>query len=173
MKLLAAIVIFLACCVSPAIYGSESVTASDITAAYKELSTLRDNDSALLKGGDGVFVVDANNSSEFESLDLILSVNDSPIYSVADLYSKISTNDKTGGRYKVIYQREGEIKKDVMVASDFSVILSDMLPGEVSQIIADAQQESQQDEMKAKYTMIDEYLRGRPIRTPNNTKSIK
>ena len=169
MKLLAAIVIFLSCCVSPVVSGSQLSNATGIIQAYEELTSLREGDSDLLKGGDGVFVVSADQPSDLQSSDLILSVNDQPIYSVADLYLKVALYDEDDDQFCVVLQRDGEVLNATMSANDFSVILSDMSPGEVSEILADYFDESALENSTAKYTMVDEYLKGRPNRTPNNT----
>lgn len=170
MKLLATVVIILSCCVSPVVLGSQLNKAADITQAYEQLSSLRETSSDLLKGGDGVFVVESDELSDFQSLDLILSINDQPIYSVADLYLKVALYEQDDDIFCVLLKRDGEMVNVAMAADDFSVILSDMAPGEVSQIIADTIAESGvQESSEANYATIDEYLKGRPSRTPNNT----
>ena len=170
MKLLAAIVIFLSCCVSPVVLGSQLTKATDITQAYEVLSSLRENNSDLLKGGDGVFVVASAQKSDLQSSDLILSLNDQPIYSVADLYLKIALYQQDDDNFGVVLQRDGEVLTKTMNASDFNAELSDMSPGEVSLILTEYFADSELDEdTEAKYAIVDEYLKGRPSRTPNNT----
>ena len=170
MKLLAAIVIFLSCCVSPVVSGSQLTKATDIIQAYEDLSSLRQADSDLLKGGDGVFVVSADEQSKLQSADLILSVNDKPIYSVADLYLKVALYENNDDQFRIVLQRDDEVVNETMSASDFSVLLSDMTPGEVSEILANYFDAAALDENTgAKYALVDEYLKGRPNRTPNNT----
>ena len=170
MKLLAAIVIFLSCCVSPVVLGSQLSKATDIIQAYEKLTSLREGKSDLLKGGDGVFVVTADEESDLQTTDLILSINNQPIYSVADLYLKVALYEQNDDKFRVVLQRDGDIINETMSASDFSVLLSDMTPGEVSQILADYFEDAAGDENTgAKYALVDEYLRGRPNRTPNNT----
>ncbi len=173
MKLLAPILILMTCCLCQVVSGSQQSQKLALIDAYEDLSSLRSTDSALLKGGDGVFVIQAENSSLLEALDIILTVNDKPIYSVADLYLKIALNDKSDGEFRVALQRDGELIRLQVARSDFSVLLSDMAPGEVSQIISENYQDTEdesdgEEETQSQYALVDEYLKGRPLRTPNN-----
>lgn len=172
MRLLAPILIVITCCVSPAVFGSQPVNKPDVISTYKQLIELRKSDSELLLDGNGVMVIGSAAKSKLKSLDIILSFNDKPIYSVSNLQHQIAVNDPEKESYTVTIQRAGNPMNLVLAPQDFELKLSDMNPIELGQIL-NAMSDSTANKSVVQNTdaMTTQYLQGRPFRTPNNRTS--
>ena len=169
MKLLAIVVMLLCCCISHVVSGSQLTHKTDLLASYKQLLSLRNAGSTLLKGGDGVMVTKTVVDSKFKVNDLLLSINNRPINSTANLMQYIAGKDQQDDLYSVTLNRDGKIVEVSAIPADFHVFLSDMNPIEVSEMFD--QRYSNIDntrKVKSEHQMIRQYLKGRPVRTPNN-----
>lgn len=169
MKLLAFIVILTLGLNSHQTTAAQISDNSKVIRAYEELITMRDARSELLKGGDGVMVIETALVSQLQPLDLILSIDNKPLLSVIDLYDRIAKTKTNNDSFTTTVKRNGEIIELSLLPADFKVKLSDMNPQEVSRLIEQSIAANDSDNLSKKdeYQMINQYLKGRPYRTPN------
>ena len=150
-------------------FGSQPVNKPDVISTYKQLLELRKSDSELLLSGNGVMVIGSSEQSKLQPLDIVLTFNTKPIYSVSNLQHQIAVNDPENDSYSVKVQRAGNVVSLVLSPQDFELKLSNMNPIELGQILSSvsdsAPSETGIDQDDA---MTTQYLKGRPFRTPNN-----
>ena len=168
MRLLASILIVITCCVCPAVYGSQPINKHNVIGTYKKLVEMRNSDSELLLSGNGVMVVASTEKSQLQPLDIILSFNGQPIYSVSNLQQQIAINDPEQDNYTVNIMRAGIEKTIVLKPEEFSVNISNMNPIELGQLIGAMSDSDSSAAVSEQDDMTSQYLKGRPFRTPNN-----
>lgn len=169
MRLLAPILIVMSCCFSIVVFGSQPVEKSAVISTYKQLLALRKTDSELLLSGNGVMVIGSSAQSKLQPLDIVLTLNTKPIYSVSNLQHRIAVNNSGKHSYSVKVHRAGRVVSLALSPQDFELKLSDMNPIELGQILSSVSSSSAaQYGIDRNNAMTSQYLKGRPFRTPNN-----
>ena len=169
MKTLAPILMILSCLVYSSNLRAEPVNQPELLKAYADLLSLRSENNAALQGGQGVMVLKTKKTSPFQPLDIILTINTQPIQSVTHLHELVSkmVEDKQTLSLQIM---RGQFKHTIQAQpGQLEISISDMMPQQVGQFISVEHDVSQfKPEDFNSDSMISQYLKGRPYRTPNN-----
>lgn len=125
---------------------------------------------AIIDDDQGVFVVATSRDSQpmFNAMDIIVSFDDIPINSKSQLVSLL--NDQFHqSTHKLTVIRDKKLIKLEVAAGPWHVDLHDMTQAAYATLITDQyDQPLTKLERDKKMGMLQQYLKGRPYRTPNN-----
>ena len=149
---------------------SQPLAAFESTADKQTTQATPVSAETIVSDDQGVFVVATSRESQpmFNPLDIIVSYNGIPVMSKAHLTSLLKQHDnKSKQTLQVV--RDRKLISIEVAPGPWHVDLHDMTQEAYATLITDADgQPLNKQERKKQMGMLQQYIKGRPYRTPNN-----